>query len=335
MPHIQGHVTSSNGGAGTVDQADTTSGYPTDVLSALEAMGLSDYAYMFSGDPSKIASQLGLSSKQAEEFSKYLQPFGGKRFDELIGGIPEWQQQQMQLLKMQDIDARMAARAAHSLGLEKAGTQRQLGTASAELAERLGLKKAGFQRQVGTEAAERKHGASLESLRARAFEDFMGASQLGETFAGSGAAVRRGEATKDVLGTSYGGMQDIRGATLRELAESHGLQASQLGQQKQQELERLGKAFGLQKSQLSQTKEDELKKLGLLFTSGKQQIGEQADVRYGQAYGTLQDYINQVLGLGAQFSMLDPGGGGTGGGGYYGGGGKTPIGTPKDPPDRR
>jgi hypothetical protein len=295
MPHTPTH----GAGAGSGAQGPGPQ-YPPDLLSALESMGMSDYAYMFGGDASQIAEQLGLTDEQAQQFSQYLPQFASGQFGELLGGIPGWKQEQLGLLQEQYGIGQQAAISGYKTGMEGAQERLRLGTAGAESAYGLGKERVG-QRFEG----------SLENLRAKALQDLTQARQLGHTFAGSGAAQFGEEVSRDVLGTAYGGMQSERQSSLEGLEEQKGMT-----------LDQLASSFGLTSQQLSEAKQESLSKLGLSHTAGVQQVGEQADVKLGQAYGLLSDYINKVLGLGAQFAGYDPTGG-TGTTGSTTGGGKS------------
>ena len=304
MPHTPTHGVTGAGsgtGAGTMSgQQSWAPQYPPDLLSALEAMGMSDYAYMFGGDASQIAQQLGLTDEQAKEFSKYLPQFGEGQFTEALGEIPAWKQQQLGLLQEQYGIGKTSAELGYQTGMEGAQERLSLGTAGAESAYGL-----------GTERVGQRFEGSLENLRSKALQELTQARQVGHTFAGSGAAQRGEEISRDVLGTAYGGMTSERQSSLKGLEEQKGMT-----------LEQLASSFGLTSQQLSEAKQGSLAQLGLSQKAGEQQVGEQADIKLGQAYSELQRYIEKVLGLGAQFAGYDPTGG-TGGNGRTTGGGKS------------
>jgi hypothetical protein len=319
---------------------------PQTLADALAAMGMSDYAYMFTGQGSDIGTQLGLTSEQAKKFATYLTPFQEGQFGDLLGGIPDWKKEQMGMLGEQRQIGTTATLSDYFTGLGSAESKYGIGTGAAESRFGLGSEQAqqifglgstqAEQRfGLGTTKARESYGTSVENLRAKAFQDMLSAGGVGQTFAGSGAAMQAKQTMSDILGTQYGGMQTGLQSTLRGFGEQKELTLRGLGERKESTLAGLGaeretslasllERFGTTKEQLSSAKKESLAKLGLSYTAGEAQVGEEADERLGQAYGLLSDYINRVLGLGSQWAGYDPGGGDT-----TGGGGVTGLGTPK------
>jgi len=321
------------------------SGIPASLAEALAAMGMSDYEYMFSGQGSDIGQKLGLTPEQAKKFSTFLPQFQSGQFEDLLGGIPEWKKEQLAMLMQQHETGTAATEAGYSTGMGSAleryniatgtaETKFGLGTEHAEQRFGLGSKQAEQRFGLGTTKAREGFGTNVSNLRAKAFQDMLAAGGVGQTFAGSGAGVQARQTASDILGTQYGGMQTNLQSTLRGLGEQRGSTLEGLGAERSSalaglEAERgttlasLMEGYGTTTEQLKAAREESLGKLGLQVTAGRSKIGEQADARLGDAYGLLTQYINQVLGLGSQYSQYDPGGGGTGGGGYLttGGGG--------------
>mgnify|MGYP003150887155 CR=1 FL=1 len=315
MPHIPTHQTAGSGAQGPGPQ------YPPDLLSALESMGMSQYAYMFGGDKSQIAERLGLTAEQAEQFGQYLPDFAHGQFTQYLEEIPEWKKQQLGLLQEQYGIGQQAAISGYKTGMEGARERQRLGTESAQSRYGLGTEAAESAYGLGTERVGQRFEGSLANLRTQALRDLSQARQVGHSFAGLGEAGRQEELSRDVLGTAYGGMQEERGIGLRGLEEQRGTTLKGLEEQRGMTLDQLASAYGLTSQQLLESKQESLGRLGLSHTAGVRQVGEQADVKLGQAYGELSAYINKVLGLGAQFAGYDPTGGGNGGT-TVGGGGK-------------
>ena len=303
---------------------------PQTLADALAAMGMSDYSYMFSGKGSDIGSKLGLTDEQAKKFAQYLTPFQGGQFGDLLGSIPDWKKEQMNMLGQQRQIGTTATLSDYFTGLGAAESQYGIGTGAAESKFGLGSEQAQQRFGLGTSKARESYGTNVEGLRARALQDMISTGGVGGSFAGSGARQQAKQTASDVLGSQYGGMQAGLKSTLRGFGEQRESALAGLESERETSLASLLERFGTTKDQLASTKRESLDKLGLSYRAGKTQVGEEEDARLGQAYGLLSDYINRVLGLGSQWAGYDPGGGGTGGGGgggLYGGGG-LPKGGP-------
>jgi len=305
------------------------SGIPASLAEALAAMGMSDYEYMFSGQGSDIGQKLGLTPEQAKKFSTFLPQFQSGQFEDLLGGIPEWKKEQLAMLMQQHETGTAATEAGYSTGMGSALERYNIGTGAAETKFGLGTEQAEQRFGLGTTKAREGFGTNVSNLRAKAFQDMLAAGGVGQTFAGSGAGARAKQTTSDILGTQYGGMQANLQSTLRGLGEQRGSTLAGLEAEKGTTLASLMEGYGTSTEQLKSAREESLDKLGLQVTAGRSKIGEQADARLGDAYGLLTQYINQVLGLGSQYSQYDPGGitGGGRGGGGVAFGGATPGST--------
>ena len=310
------------------------SGIPASLAEALAAMGMSDYEYMFSGQGSDIGQKLGLTPEQAKKFSTFLPQFQGGQFEDLLGGIPDWKKDQLAMLMQQHETGTAATEAGYSTGMGSALERYNIGTGAAETRFGLGTEQAEQRFGLGSKQAEQRFGlgttkaregfgTNVSNLRAKAFQDMLAAGGVGQTFAGSGAGVQARQTASDILGTQYGGMQTNLQSTLRGLGEQRGATLGGLEAERGTTLASLMEGYGTTTEQLKSARDESLGKLGLQVTAGRSKIGEQADARLGDAYGLLTQYINQVLGLGSQYSQYDPGGGGTGGDDYLvtGGGG--------------
>jgi len=216
-----------------------------------------------------------------------------------------------------------ATEAGYSTGMGSALERYNIGTGAAETKFGLGTEQAEQRFGLGTTKAREGFGTNVSNLRAKAFQDMLAAGGVGQTFAGSGAGVQARQTASDILGTQYGGMQTNLQSTLRGLGEQRGATLGGLEAERGTTLASLMEGYGTTTEQLKSARDESLGKLGLQVTAGRAKIGEQADARLGDAYGLLTQYINQVLGLGSQYSQYDPGGGGTGGDDYLvtGGGG--------------
>jgi hypothetical protein len=311
------------------------SGIPASLAEALAAMGMSDYEYMFTGQGSDIGKKLGLTADQAKKFATFLPQFQSGQFEDLLGGIPEWKKEQLAMLMQQHETGTEATESGYSTGMGSALERYNIGTGAAETKFGLGTERAEQRFGLGTTKAREGFGTDVSNLRAQAFQDMLTAGGIGQTFGASGAGMQARERTRDILGTQYGGMQSNLQSMLRGLGEQRESTLSGLEAERGTTLASLLEGYGTTTEKLQASRKESLENLGLQATAGRSKIEEQADARLGDAYGLLTQYINQVLGLGSQYSAFDPGGGGTGGKGLgYGTGrgkGITTGGKPGSP----